>query len=234
MGTHGRAQHLGRPAERRAGAAEHLFDAGGGGAAQDRADVAGILDGVQHEQLVALPWLSAQDASKELGWTVVAGSAVLQQAGEGVQTGGMTSLEVRGRQGYACFTAEGGLRVLSAAYMSEPGALKRPEVAPPMRLAIGICLVAVVGLGGLGHMAVKFARAWGCEVTAFTSSESKYDEAGAFGAHHVVASRDSGALARLAGSLDFLLITVNVPMDWNALMATLAPKAPPEPKAHKV
>lgn len=84
--------------------------------------------------------------------------------------------------------------------------------------------VGVVGIGGLGHLAVKFARAWGCEVTAFTSSASKYDEARGFGAHHVVASRDSDALARLAGTLDFLLVTVNVPMDWNALMATLAPK----------
>lgn len=84
--------------------------------------------------------------------------------------------------------------------------------------------VGVVGIGGLGHMAVKFARAWGCEVTAFTSSPSKFDEARGFGAHHVVSSRDPEALARLAGTLDFLLVTVNVPMDWNALIATLAPK----------
>ncbi|MDX5364492.1 MAG: NAD(P)-dependent alcohol dehydrogenase [Pseudazoarcus pumilus] len=84
--------------------------------------------------------------------------------------------------------------------------------------------VGVVGIGGLGHMAVKFARAWGCEVTAFTSSPSKFDEARSFGAHHVVSSRDSADLARLAGKLDFLLVTVNVSMDWNALVATLAPK----------
>lgn len=84
--------------------------------------------------------------------------------------------------------------------------------------------VGVVGIGGLGHMAVKFARAWGCEVTAFTSSPSKFDEARGFGAHHVVSSRDPADLARLAGALDFLLVTVNVPMDWNALVATLGPK----------
>ncbi|MEY4765113.1 MAG: hypothetical protein RI907_1786, partial [Pseudomonadota bacterium] len=48
--------------------------------------------------------------------------------------------------------------------------------------------VGVVGIGGLGHLALKFARAWGCEVTAFTSSDSKRDEAMALGAHRVVSS----------------------------------------------
>jgi uncharacterized zinc-type alcohol dehydrogenase-like protein len=84
--------------------------------------------------------------------------------------------------------------------------------------------VGVVGIGGLGHMAVKFAAAWGCEVTAFTSTMGKADEARGFGAHHVVASRDSAAIKAIAGSLDLLLVTVNVAMDWNALLNTLAPK----------
>jgi uncharacterized zinc-type alcohol dehydrogenase-like protein len=84
--------------------------------------------------------------------------------------------------------------------------------------------VGVVGIGGLGHMALKFLRAWGCDVTAFTSSASKTDEARGFGAHHVVASNDSKALKKLAGSLDFILVTVNVPLDWNALIAALAPR----------
>jgi len=84
--------------------------------------------------------------------------------------------------------------------------------------------VGVVGIGGLGHMALKFLRAWGCEVTAFTSSESKREEARALGAHHVVSSRDAAAMGRIAGSLDLILNTVNVPLDWTALMATLAPK----------
>jgi uncharacterized zinc-type alcohol dehydrogenase-like protein len=84
--------------------------------------------------------------------------------------------------------------------------------------------VGIVGIGGLGHMAVKFAAAYGCEVTAFTSSESKFDEARSFGAHQVVASRDSNAISKLNGSLDMLITTVNVPLDWDALIATLAPK----------
>jgi len=84
--------------------------------------------------------------------------------------------------------------------------------------------VGVVGIGGLGHMAIKFLNAWGCEVTAFTSSPSKHEEARALGAHHVVSSRDSAAMKAIAGSLDMILYTVNVQLDWNALMATLAPQ----------
>ncbi len=84
--------------------------------------------------------------------------------------------------------------------------------------------IGVVGIGGLGHMALKFAAAWGCEVTAFTSTDSKADEAKAFGAHHVVATRNAAAIRAIAGSLDLLLITVNAPLDWSAMVATLAPK----------
>jgi len=84
--------------------------------------------------------------------------------------------------------------------------------------------VGIVGIGGLGHMGVKFAKAYGCDVTAFTSSESKFDEARSFGAHHVVSSRDSKAIKSLAGTLDLLVVTVNVPMDWDALIGALAPK----------
>lgn len=83
--------------------------------------------------------------------------------------------------------------------------------------------VGIVGIGGLGHMGLKFARAWGCEVTAFTSNESKADEARSFGAHHVVSSRDQSALLKMANSLDMLIVTVNIPMDWTGLLKTLKP-----------
>ncbi|MDT8999068.1 NAD(P)-dependent alcohol dehydrogenase [Paucibacter sp. APW11] len=84
--------------------------------------------------------------------------------------------------------------------------------------------VGVVGIGGLGHMAVKFARAWGCEVTAFTSSPSKREEALALGAHKAVSSVELKELKAAAGSLDFLLITVGASLEWDALLNTLAPK----------
>jgi uncharacterized zinc-type alcohol dehydrogenase-like protein len=83
--------------------------------------------------------------------------------------------------------------------------------------------VGVVGIGGLGHLAIKFAMAWGCEVTAFTSHESKAEEAKAFGAHHVVSSTDCAAMNHIASSLDLLLVTVNVPLDWKVLLQTLKP-----------
>ena len=83
--------------------------------------------------------------------------------------------------------------------------------------------VGIIGIGGLGHMALKFAAAYGCDVTAFTSSESKFDEAKSFGATHVVSSRDSAAITKLAGSLDLLISTVNVQLDWDAMIGTLAP-----------
>jgi uncharacterized zinc-type alcohol dehydrogenase-like protein len=83
--------------------------------------------------------------------------------------------------------------------------------------------VGIVGIGGLGHMAVKFAAAYGCDVTAFTSSEGKFDEARGFGAHHVVSSRDTATIKKLAGTFDLLIVTVNAPLDWDALIASLAP-----------
>ncbi len=83
--------------------------------------------------------------------------------------------------------------------------------------------VGVIGIGGLGHMAVKFAAAYGCDVTAFTSSESKFEEARSFGAEHLVATRDSEAIQKLAKSFDLLIVTVNVPLDWDSLIASLAP-----------
>ena len=84
--------------------------------------------------------------------------------------------------------------------------------------------VGIVGIGGLGHMAVQFANRWGCEVTAFSSSAGKADEAKRLGAHHVVSSKDDAAVKKLAGTLDLLLVTVNVPLNWPAYLDALAPK----------
>ena len=84
--------------------------------------------------------------------------------------------------------------------------------------------VAVIGIGGLGHMALQFLRAWGCEVTAFTSTDAKKEEALQMGAHQTINSRDSGAIAAAAGRFDLVLSTVNVKLDWNAYLATLRPR----------
>ncbi len=84
--------------------------------------------------------------------------------------------------------------------------------------------VGIVGIGGLGHLAIKFARAWGCEVTAFTSSPSKHEECLQLGAHRTISTHDTNAIQRILGELDFLLITSNVPLPWEELLSTLAPK----------
>ena len=84
--------------------------------------------------------------------------------------------------------------------------------------------VGVVGIGGLGHMALRFLRAWGCEVTAFSTSPDKESEARELGAHHFVNTRDTGALEKLAGRFDMILVTVNVPIPWDAYVNALSPK----------
>lgn len=83
--------------------------------------------------------------------------------------------------------------------------------------------IGVVGIGGLGHLALQFAHAWGCEVTAFSSNLSKAEEARGFGAHRIVSSRNSAEILKIANSLDFLMVTVNAPLDWLSLLKTLRP-----------
>ncbi|RZM75363.1 NADPH-dependent aldehyde reductase Ahr [Leptolyngbya iicbica] len=84
--------------------------------------------------------------------------------------------------------------------------------------------VGVIGIGGLGHMALQFLRAWGCEVTAFSSSPEKTDEAQSMGAHHVVNSRDPEALGAIANSLDAIISTVSADLDWSVYINALRPK----------
>ncbi|MEM7374305.1 MAG: NAD(P)-dependent alcohol dehydrogenase [Bacteroidota bacterium] len=84
--------------------------------------------------------------------------------------------------------------------------------------------VGVVGIGGLGHMALAFLKAWGCEVTAFSTSPDKEEQARALGAHHFISTHDKDSLKKIRSSLDMVLDTVNVPLNWNAYLATLKPK----------
>ncbi len=84
--------------------------------------------------------------------------------------------------------------------------------------------VGVIGIGGLGHMAVKFLKHWGCEVVAFSSNPAKKDQILAMGATKVINSRDPEELESIAGRLNFILNTTNVELNWDSYLSTLAPK----------
>ncbi|MGF1573062.1 MAG: NAD(P)-dependent alcohol dehydrogenase [Sumerlaeia bacterium] len=84
--------------------------------------------------------------------------------------------------------------------------------------------VGVVGIGGLGHMALQFLNAWGCHVTAFSSTPDKAAEARELGAHEVLNSRDSEELKQAANSFDMILVTVNVVLDWELYITLLRPR----------
>ncbi len=84
--------------------------------------------------------------------------------------------------------------------------------------------VGVIGIGGLGHLALQFLNKWGCDVTAFTSSASKRDEAVRLGAHRAVSSKDAEAMKSIRGSLDFIISTVDATLDWQAILETLGPR----------
>jgi alcohol dehydrogenase (NADP+) len=82
--------------------------------------------------------------------------------------------------------------------------------------------VGVVGLGGLGHMAVKFAHALGAHTVVFTTSPGKVEDAKRLGADEVVLSRDANEMAKHAGSFDFILDAVAAEHDINAYINMLA------------
>ena len=83
--------------------------------------------------------------------------------------------------------------------------------------------VGIVGMGGLGHIAIQFARAFGAHVTAFSTSAEKEPEVRALGAHHFVNTRESKAMKTAAGTLDFILSTVNADQDWANYLQALRP-----------
>jgi alcohol/geraniol dehydrogenase (NADP+) len=128
------------------------------------------------------------------------------------------------------------IRVNSRFAIPVPSVLESENVAPLMCGGITVysplrnhgvrpsSRVGVIGIGGLGHMGVQFARAFGAEVTAFSTSKDKEEEAKALGAHHFVNTRDTGALKKVGGSFDFLLSTVSADQDWQAYVNALRPK----------
>lgn len=96
--------------------------------------------------------------------------------------------------------------------------------------------VGVVGLGGLGHMAVKLAASMGAEVAVLSSSPAKEADARRLGADDFILTREAAALKKWMGSLDLILDTVSAPHDYNRMLSLLAPLGtmvlvgiPPEP-----
>ncbi|WP_274475749.1 NADPH-dependent aldehyde reductase Ahr [Mangrovimonas aestuarii] len=83
--------------------------------------------------------------------------------------------------------------------------------------------VGVIGIGGLGHMALKFLKAWGCEVIAFSSHSEKEEQILNMGATRVINSRKPKDLESIAGKLNFILNTTNVTLNWDSFLQTLAP-----------
>ena len=81
--------------------------------------------------------------------------------------------------------------------------------------------VAVIGLGGLGHMGVKIASAMGAEVTVLSHSDKKAEDAKKFGAKHFYNTSVEGTFEKLAGSFDLIINTVSAPLDWSAYLGLL-------------
>ncbi|MEN8113154.1 MAG: zinc-binding dehydrogenase [Actinomycetota bacterium] len=96
-------------------------------------------------------------------------------------------------------------------------------VYPPLRrhAAEGLAKIGVVGIGGLGHLAIQFAHALGCEVTALSSSPEKEEEARAFGADHFILSTDPMAMGNAEYYFDMLLCTSPGGNDWPTLLMAL-------------
>ncbi len=84
--------------------------------------------------------------------------------------------------------------------------------------------VGVIGIGGLGHMALGFLKAWGCDVTAFSTSPDKEAESRNLGASHFINSQDPEAISKAINSFDLILSTVAADLDWAAYISMLRPK----------
>ncbi len=96
-------------------------------------------------------------------------------------------------------------------------AIVQHDISPTAR-------VGVIGVGGLGHMALMFLEKWGCEVTAFSRSRSKEQEARTMGAHEFVATGETGALDQVAGKFDLIINTTNAVLDWDGYVNALGPR----------
>ena len=177
----------------------------------------------------------------------VADFAVGQRVGLGWQSNscGVCEWCIRGMENLCpsleatCVHRNGGyadaVRVNSRFVVPIPAALESESVAPLLCGGITVynplrnhgvnptSRVGIIGIGGLGHIALQFARAFGADVTAFSTSANKEQEALGLGARHFVNTRDSKGLKSLAGHFDFIPSTINADQDWNAYLQALRP-----------
>jgi len=172
--------------------------------------------------------------------------AVGQRVGVGWQCGSCLECEwclagketCCAKQRATCVGRPGGfaeaVRVDSRFVFAIPEGLASRDAAPllcagitvytPLRSAKPWSRVGVIGIGGLGHMAIQFANAMGCEVTAFSTAADKAEEARRLGAHHFVATRDAAVMMRAVGSLDLLLSTATAKLNWGEWFGLLRPE----------
>jgi uncharacterized zinc-type alcohol dehydrogenase-like protein len=180
--------------------------------------------------------------------SAVRGLAPGQRVGVGWQSGSCGTCEwcERGEENLCaaaqatCLPGPGGfadrIRVSARFALPIPEALPSRDAAPllcggvtvytPLREhGIGAhSRVGIIGVGGLGHLALQFARALGAEVTAFSTSPDKEAEARAMGAHRFVTTREASALNAVRGSFDFILSTVTADLPWLDYMRALRPR----------
>jgi len=84
--------------------------------------------------------------------------------------------------------------------------------------------IGIIGIGGLGHLALKLYKALGCHVTAFTNSEDKNDLLKSLGADEIVSSTDESSIKNLGAQFDLIISTVNVKLDWNLFLSIIKPR----------
>jgi uncharacterized zinc-type alcohol dehydrogenase-like protein len=166
-----------------------------------------------------------------------------QRVGVGWQSGSCMECEwcIRGEEHFCplqratCHRNHGGfaelVRVDDRFAFEIPGSLSSAGAAPLLCAGLTVYAplakliraprtsVGIVGIGGLGHLALEFASAMACRVTAFSTTSSKEEDARRFGAHEFFARADHGT----AGSLDAILVTVPVDLEWDEYLRLLRP-----------
>lgn len=182
-------------------------------------EVGSNVDGVKVGQRVGVGWYSA--SCQKCEWCGIGRESLCLQAQPTIvgRAGGWAD-RVRTHWKFAVPMPEALAPELAGPLMCAGSTVFTPlvqfGVTPQMR-------TAVVGIGGLGHLAVQFLAKFGCEVTAISSTHSKDEEARGFGASRFIATRGTDELKKAANSFDFILSTVSASVNWSEYIAALRP-----------